>query len=195
MYLLFITQPLFVFVFVYSCLSPCLVLPAALYLIFFRILYVHFSCIFMCTCFCICVCVCTFFFVILCVLCWPNKRRDRLNLLDLWIPAFCKFKTTSNQRNTETVFYNFFYNSQSLWPWNQKTWNHRYSTLKSKWISDGKSLDQKCGNPDLLGSSHRANRVWQRSVQQSSSNCKIEYLVLWVLKKTFTALLSKYSDV
>ena len=122
---------------------------------------------------------------VLCVLCWPNKRRDRLNLLDLWIPAFCKFKTTSNQRNTETVFYNFFYNSQSLWPWNQKTWNHRYSTLKSKWLSDGKSLDQKCGNPDLLGSSHRANRVWQRSVQQSSSNCKIEYLVLWVLRKHF----------
>ena len=60
MYLLFITQPLFVFVFVYNCVSACLVLPAALYLIFFRILYVHFSCIFMCTCFCICVCVCTF---------------------------------------------------------------------------------------------------------------------------------------
>ena len=55
--------------------------------------------------------------------------------------------------------------------------------MKSKLISDGKSLDQKCGNPDLLGSSHRANRVWQRSVQQSSSNCKIEYLVLWVLRK------------
>ena len=37
MYLLFITQPLFVFVFVYNCVSACLVLPAAL---FFRILYV-----------------------------------------------------------------------------------------------------------------------------------------------------------
>ena len=103
-----------------------------------------------------------------------------------WIfgcPRSANSKQPQTKETLKLFSFLFSYNSQSLWPGNQKTWNHKYSALISKWISDGKSLDQKCGNPDLLGSSHRANRVWQRSVQQSSSNCKIEYLVLWVLRK------------
>ena len=62
MYLLFITQPLFVFVFVYTCLSACLVLPAALYLIFLEFCMCTFL-VFLCVLVFVFACACVPFFL------------------------------------------------------------------------------------------------------------------------------------